>query len=227
MFLELKNLFTFKLGKFILAINNMHLFLFSYFLFLIFFLILYKKNSNFKGYIMMLFNNIESLAEKNIGNKKWTYFLFYLFFLIASLNLLGNFSLPTLNSFPFIPVFLSLGVLLTTIILGLFSHGLKFWINLVPAGIPMVFFPLMFILELLSFFMRPISMAVRLLLNITAGHFVLHAFHLIAITFGNYQYISLPLLVAVNFVEIFMGFLQAYIFVIFSSLVLKNIYGTH
>src|SRR5207244_4878999 len=67
-------------------------------------------------------------------------------------------------------------------------HGIKFLGILMPAGTPLLLLPLMVPIELVSQLARPLSLAVRLFANITAGHTIL------AVLFG--MVVSIPLISA-------------------------------
>ena len=76
-----------------------------------------------------------------------------------------------------------------SIVLGFVLHGLKFLGILVPPGTPGWMLPLMIPIELISQLARPVSLAVRLFANMTAGHTIL------AVLFG--MVISLPVYIGV------------------------------
>lgn len=132
--------------------------------------------------------------------------------------------------------FLAITIFLAWIILGLLKLKLNFFALFIPHNCPAWLFPLMIVIELLSFFIRPFSLAIRLFANILSGHILLHLIHdthlhvrdiekngylpLIPSTF------SLPVILAevlVNILEIGVGCLQAYIFVILTCIYLEEI----
>ena len=73
-----------------------------------------------------------------------------------------------------------------SLVLGFFLHGARFLGILIPPGTPVWMLPLMVPIELVSQLARPISLAVRLFANMTAGHTVL------AVLFG--MVITMPLI---------------------------------
>src|SRR5439155_6135774 len=73
-----------------------------------------------------------------------------------------------------------------SIVVGFVLHGIKFLGILMPAGTPVLLLPLMVPIELVSQLARPLSLAVRLFANMTAGHTIL------AVLFG--MVVSIPLI---------------------------------
>ena len=116
-----------------------------------------------------------------------------------------------------------------SIVLGFVLHGLKFLGILVPPGTPGWMLPLMIPIELISQLARPVSLAVRLFANMTAGHTIL------AVLFG--MVISLPVYIGVlpfgatlfvNGLEaVLIAPIQAYIFTILTCVYLGDAVTLH
>jgi len=97
---------------------------------------------------------------------------------------------------------------------GLFRH-LK---NLVPPGLPVLLVPLMFVLELMTQFVRPFALTIRLFANMMAGHVVILAFIFLIFILGVFVApISVFFALFVHFLEILVAFLQAYIFTMLTA----------
>lgn len=153
---------------------------------------------------------------------------FWLFFLnILEVTPLVNFP-PT--SRMAIPAFLALFVWVAFIFVGIKKHGLKYFLRtLVPPGVPAALLLLIIPIELISvFFIRPISLAVRLFANMIAGHIMLTVFF---VTSAAYFVLSpkligfpIPLAFAVVIVgfEIFVGLLQAFIFTLLTAVYIES-----
>ncbi|WP_164214180.1 F0F1 ATP synthase subunit A, partial [Stenotrophomonas maltophilia] len=60
---------------------------------------------------------------------------------------------------------LALLVFFTVLIYGLYKNGFKFLKVFVPSGVPGYILPLVMAIEVLSFFLRPVSHSVRLFAN--------------------------------------------------------------
>ncbi|TKS60813.1 MAG: F-type ATP synthase subunit A [Nitrospira sp.] len=120
-------------------------------------------------------------------------------------------------------------VYLLSVVLGFVLHGIKFLGILVPPGTPAWMLPLMIPIEIISQLARPVSLAVRLFANMTAGHTIL------AVLFG--MVISLPFYVSwlpfaatlfVNTLEVcLIAPIQAYIFTILTCVYLGDAVTLH
>jgi F-type H+-transporting ATPase subunit a len=112
--------------------------------------------------------------------RRYVPFFWTIFFFILFSNLLGM--LP----FPFnlwhrtatgnISVTLALAVIafLTIQISGMIQHGKgKYWVNLVPHGVPTPLWPIVWLIEFVGLFTKPFALTVRLFANMTAGHAIL------------------------------------------------------
>ncbi len=156
-------------------------------------------------------------------------FLATLFLFILFCNLLGLIpGLYTVTSQIVVTAAFALLVYSMSVVVGVALHGIKFLGILIPPGTPRWLLPLMMPIELISQLARPLSLAVRLFANMTAGHTVL------AVLFG--MALSLPLLIgwlpfaftiAINGLEVFIAFIQAYIFTILTCVYLGDAMHLH
>ena len=127
----------------------------------------------------MLFEFVENLLIENTGNAGRPYFsfIFTLFLLILFGNLLGM--LPysyTFTSQIIITFFMAIIIFISVTVIGIFRHGFGFLSLFLPSGTPLVLQPLLFVIELISYCIRPISLSVRLFANMLAGHTLLKVF---------------------------------------------------
>jgi F-type H+-transporting ATPase subunit a len=172
-----------------------------------------------------------SVAAMGDEGKKWTPFFATLFFWIFFINI---WSVVPFIQFPAtsrlaIPLFLAVVAWLTFIVTGFVKQGPKyFFSNINPSGVP---FALKFLVIPIEFFskylLRPLTLAVRLFANMTAGHVLLAIFAimtnelLIERNSGWYQalFAWLPFLGLVAFTafELLVAVLQAYIFTILTA----------
>src|SRR2546427_699426 len=95
-----------------------------------------------------------------------TLFVFILFCTILGL-IPGSY---TVTSQIVVTAAFALFVYSMSIVVGFVLHGIKFLGILMPAGTPVLLLPLMVPIELVSQLARPLSLAVRLFANMTAGH---------------------------------------------------------
>jgi F-type H+-transporting ATPase subunit a len=84
-------------------------------------------------------------------------------------------------------------------------------------------------IELFGKFTKPIALAIRLFANMTAGHIVVLALLGLIFTFGSYVLAPVPLLMAlaIMVLEVFIGFLQAYVFTLLVSVFIGLIRESH
>ncbi len=143
------------------------------------------------------------------------------FFLILFCNLLGMIPFigtPTGN----INV---TGALAVTVLVLVFALGIKeqgargFFKNIVPGGVPVAIWPLMFVIELFGIFMKCAALTIRLFANMFAGHTVVAAF-LGLISLGGFlvAFAAIPMAVAITLLDILVAFIQAYIFAMLATL---------
>lgn len=94
-----------------------------------------------------------------------------------------------------------------------------YWPSDQPFMMKALLTPLMTPIELIGKFTKPFALAIRLFANMTAGHIVVLALIGLIFTFGSYALAPLPLLmaVAIMVLEVFIAFLQAYVFSLLAS----------
>jgi F-type H+-transporting ATPase subunit a len=173
------------------------------------------------------------VARDIIGSKDFLRFvplLFSMFVLILVNNLFGvipPFQYPTMSRIG-IPIALTLVVYVTYHYIGIKRVGVgAYFKNLVPGGLPGWIVPLIFVLEVITFFItRPLTLALRLFGNMFAGHLLL----LLFITGGEYLLLhggpglkiagvgSFIMAFVLTGFEILIEFLQAYIFTLLSAM---------
>jgi F-type H+-transporting ATPase subunit a len=115
-----------------------------------------------------------------------------------------------------------------SVVLGFVLHGVKFLGILVPPGTPGWLLPLMIPIELISQLARPISLAVRLFANMTAGHVILGVLFGLAISGGLLiGWLPFVFTIAMNGLELGIAFIQAYIFTVLSCVYLGDAITLH
>jgi F-type H+-transporting ATPase subunit a len=154
-----------------------------------------------------------------------TLFLFILF-----CNLLGL--IPgtyTVTSQIVVTAVFAITVYVLSILMGLLIHGVKFIPGiLVPPGTPWWLIPLMVPIELVSQIARPVSLAVRLFANMTAGHTILGVLFGLAIGGGLLiGWLPFAFTIAMNGLEVGIAFIQAYIFTVLTCVYLGDAFHLH
>ena len=170
----------------------------------------------------------QEVVLPNVGHhgERYAPFILSLFFFILFANLLGLIpygSTATGN----IAVTGTLAIITFVMVevAGMRALGkgyiktIVYWPSDQPFVMKALLTPLMTPLELAGKFTKPIALAIRLFANMTAGHIVVLALIGLIFTFGSYAIAPLPLLMAlaIMVLEVFIAFLQAYVFALLSS----------
>ena len=187
---------------------------------------------------------IDGMLSANIGpkGKKYVPYVFSLFMFILFANVLGLLPLGVvgIHPFTFTSHFTATGVLAIlsfaiVLIVGFARHGLHFFSLFVPHGTPLPMIPLIFVIELVSFLVRPFSLGLRLFVAMMAGHVlleVLSGFVINGINAGIgigpvVSFLSFVLMVAIQALELLVAGIQAYVFALLTSLYLNDAENLH
>lgn len=165
----------------------------------------------------------DEVAIPNIGSKyeKYLPYLLSIFFFIWFNNMLGLFP-GAANVTGNIAVTLTLA--LFTFIITQVSANREYWRHIFNTpGVPWwlkVPIPIMPLVELIGVFTKPFSLTVRLFANITAGHIIILSLFSLIFIFESIWVGPLSVLFAIfmNFLELFVALLQAFIFTILSAM---------
>jgi F-type H+-transporting ATPase subunit a len=122
----------------------------------------------------------KNIAHEQLGEKDGERFLPLLttiFFMVLGMNLTGIIPFANIagTSVIGVPLVLALVAYITFIYAGIKRHGMRFFkYSLFPAGVPKAFYVMVTPIEFLStFILRPVTLALRLLMNMVAGHLLL------------------------------------------------------
>lgn len=179
----------------------------------------------------LLYEFVYGLIRDVVGSDglKYLPFVFTLFMMVLMGNMLGM--LPysfTFTSHIIVTAGLGIAVILTVTVLGFVNHGWHFLSLFAPSGLPKFIYLILIPIEIISFLSRPLTLAVRLAANMTAGHTVLKVFALFSVQmgviFGLAPMLMNSLLVAL---ELLVSLLQAYIFTILTCVYLKDAVELH
>ncbi|WP_109833014.1 F0F1 ATP synthase subunit A [Reichenbachiella versicolor] len=187
----------------------------------------YKKNPNKapRG-IQSFFEPIiifirDEIALPNIGEKSYRRFLPFLltiFFFIWFNNLLGL--IPggaNLTGNIAVTLVLAVIVLLVT----LFSTKKYYWKHIFATpGVPLPVMIILIPIELVGILTKPFSLMMRLFANITAGHIVILSLFSLIFIFESFAIagVSVAFAIFMNFLELFVALLQAYVFTLLSAM---------
>lgn len=175
---------------------------------------------------------IRSMVYEFIGEeegKKYVPFIASLFLFILACNLIGL--VPgsyTITSQVVVTGTFATGIFIMTLVIGFGKHGMHFFGILVPPGVPKIMIPLMIPIEIISMLARPISLAVRLFANMTAGHTVLAVLFGLALTSPAWvSWMPFGFTIVINGLEIAIAFIQAYIFTTLTCVYIGDVIKLH
>ena len=186
---------------------------------------------------------IDKLLEANIGKegRKFLPYVFSLFMFILFANIVGLLPLgliPGVHPFTATSHFTVTGVLAIlsfsiVLIVGFAKHGLRFFKLFVPHGTPIPVLLLVVPIEMVSFMVRPFSLALRLFVAMTAGHILLKVLAGFIIMSGPTGWAipvgaaSFALMVGVSALELLVAGVQAYVFALLTSLYINDAVHLH
>jgi len=178
----------------------------------------------------MLYEFVADMVDSNIGQggRRFFPFIFTLFTFILFANLLGMIPYSYTTTSQIIVTFALAAVvfiLVTTI--GIVRHGFYFLSLFVPHGVPKVLLLLLVPIELLSYFIRPFTLSIRLFANMLAGHTMLAIFGGFAASIGFLAFFPTAIDVLLVGLEFLVAVLQAYVFAILTCLYLNEAVHLH
>jgi F-type H+-transporting ATPase subunit a len=196
-----------------------------------------RKGHNAVEALVLFFRDQVVMPNIGRGGERYVPFVSTLFFFILIANLLGL--LPWgASATGNISVTAALAVMSFVVIeisgmRALGARGYFSTIVYIPHGLPRWMVPFMAVImtpvEILGKLAKPFALAIRLFANMTAGHVVLLAIIGLIFLFGSYAIAVGPVLMAVAliFLELFVAFLQAYIFALLTSVFIGLIRHAH
>jgi len=163
----------------------------------------------------------DEVAKPNLGYRylKFMPLLLTLFFFIWINNLLGL--LPFGFNFTG-NIAVTLCLALISFVVMLVNSNKHFWSHLLnPPGVPMGVNVLLVLIEVLSLFVKPVALTIRLFANILAGHIVILSVIFMIFIFGNlntgvgigFVPVSLAFSIFMFMLELMVGAIQAFIFI--------------
>lgn len=169
---------------------------------------------------------IANMIKDNAGSEGRPYFpfLFTLFFFILFCNLLGMIPYSfTPTSHIIVTFAMAAVVFIGVTIIGIAKNGVGFLKLFAPSGVPIFLMFILVPIEIISYFVRPISLSLRLFANMMAGHTMLKVFGGFVVSLGLVAgWAPLLFIVALTGLEIGIAMLQAYVFTVLSCLYLHD-----
>ncbi|MFM9976849.1 MAG: F0F1 ATP synthase subunit A [Sphingomonadaceae bacterium] len=189
---------------------------------------------------------ITSMVDQNVGpqGRKFVPYVFSLFMFIIVANMVGMLPLgiiPGVHPFTVTSHMTVTGVLAVisfsiVLIVGFARHGFHFFSLFVPHGTPTAMVPLLFVIELFSFLIRPFSLALRLFVAMTAGHILMKVLAGFVINGLNAEalwiapVVAIPtfiLMIGITLLELLVCAIQAYVFALLTSLYINDAVNLH
>ncbi len=167
---------------------------------------------------------VYSMVEDVAGKEALKFFpyIMTLFIFIVFSNFLGLIPMSfSTTSHIAVTVVLALLVFVSVTLLGFYLHGIKFlglfWVSSAPLALR----PILAVIEIISYFVRPVSHSIRLAGNVMAGHAVIEVFATFA---GSILIAPLAMvgIVAMFGMDVLVAFIQAYVFTILTCVYLKD-----
>lgn len=167
---------------------------------------------------------VYKMVEDVAGKEAVSFFpyIMTLFMFIVMANFLGLLPLSfTTTSHFAVTVVLALLVFVTVTVVGFVKNGAGFlglfWVSSAPLPLR----PILAIIELISYFVRPVSHSIRLAGNLMAGHAVIKVFAGFA-AIAVVSPVSVVAITAMYGLEVLVAFIQAYVFTILTCVYLKD-----
>jgi F-type H+-transporting ATPase subunit a len=164
------------------------------------------------------------IAKKNIGEHDGDRFVPYLvtaFFFILFVNLFGLVPwAATATGNVAVTLALATFTFVITQYAAIRAQGLGGWLKHLTGGVSPLLWPIMIPVEILGLFTKPFALTIRLFANMIAGHIVILSLLGLIFALGS-PFVavgSVPMALAIFALEVFVAFVQAYIFTMLSSL---------
>lgn len=190
--------------------------------------------------VEMTFEFVQGLTRDTAGKEALAFLPLILttFLFVACLNLIGM--VPhsfTVTSQITTTAYMAGMVFAMVLGVGFYKQGFHFLSMFIPKGAPVLMWPIIIPIELISFLARPVTLAVRLCANMVAGHILLKIFATFCVMLAGLDALNgiagvsavVPLLVltAISALEVFVALLQAYIFTVLTCVYLNDALHGH
>jgi F-type H+-transporting ATPase subunit a len=175
----------------------------------------------------LIYGFIHNMVEDVAGHDGVKYFPYVmtLFLFVLFANLLGLIPMSfTTTSHVAVTATLALAVFLGVTFLGLARKGVGFLAMFWVSSAPLALRPILAVIELISYFVRPVSHSIRLAGNLMAGHAVLKVFAGFA-SVALVSPVAIGAMTAIYALELLVSVIQAYVFTILTCVYLKDAVG--
>ena len=172
-----------------------------------------------------LYEVVDNMTHEILHENARTYFPFvltlFLFILFANVLGLVPYSF-TVSSHIIVTLALALVVFIGATIIGFWRQGFGYLKIFLPAGVPWWLWWLVVPVEIISYFIRPMSLSVRLFANMMAGHMMLKVMAGFVVMLGYFGIVPLLAMVGLTGLELLVAALQAYVFALLTCMYLND-----
>lgn len=247
---EIEPIFALHLGNFDVSFTNSTLFMLATLVSIWVFMVGGMSGAKlvpgrWQAAVESVYEFILGTLHQTVGaeGKKFVPLIFSLFMFILVANLLGLLPLGlipgghafTVTSHLSVTAFLAVIAFGTVLAVGFARHGLHFFSLFVPHGVPWWMMPLIVPVEMVSFMIRPFSLALRLFVAMTAGHILVKVLGGFVVDMGGSGnallaaggVLPLLLLVGISALEMLVCAIQAYVFALLTSVYLNDAVNLH
>ena len=173
-----------------------------------------------------IYEVVDNMTHEVLHDNARTYFPFVLtlFTFILFCNVLGLVPYSfTVTSHIIVTLALALTVFIGATIIGFWRNGFGYLKLFVPSGVPAVLLPLVVVIEIVSYFIRPMSLSIRLFANMMAGHMMLKVMAGFVVMLGAMAgWLPLAAMVGLYGLEFLVAALQAYVFALLTCMYLND-----
>jgi len=172
-----------------------------------------------------IYKMVEDVAGKD-GLKYFPYIMTLFMFIVFS-NFLGLLPLSfTTTSHIAVTAIMAMAVFITVTVIGFVKNCADFLSLFWISSAPLVLRPILALIEVISYFVRPVSHSIRLAGNMMAGHAVIKVFAAFAAVVAIAP-LSIIAITAIYALEVLVSFIQAYVFAILTCVYLKDALHPH
>lgn len=184
---------------------------------------------NVQNFSEMIYEGAYSFLFSQVGHKgeKYISCLMALMFYIILLNISNLFPWNYGATSQLVVDFsLAMIVFFLVVSMGFKTYGIHIWKHFIM-DVPLFMKPILFLLELFSFLIRPLTLAIRLSVNVLVGHLILHIISSLSLGFSGDIILTLAFSIIFSIFEILVSFLQAYIFVMLACIYVAEMTHGH
>lgn len=180
----------------------------------------------------IIYIRVEEIIKDMIGETRYIPMIYSIFIMILINNIIGliPYSLTITNHIIY-TIYISSTIMIGVTIRGIIKHRIKFFNLFIPSGLTgntIYIIPLIFIIEIISYVSRVISLSVRLSANMISGHLLLHIITNFGIHLSIYlSIIPILLLFPIYILELAVCIIQSYVLGILIVSYIKDVEYLH